>query len=315
MYYIGIDLGGTGIKGGIVSENGDIILKKETKTPVEKGYEGVIQSIINLIHELVSEKNIDTKDIKSIGVGIPGVANKEGMVYYAHNLFWKDVPLGEMLRQEFKGIPVYVENDATVACVAEYVCGAMKNKENGVMLTLGTGVGGGIIINGKVFSGSNGLGSEIGHMVVGENFYNCNCGNNGCLETFSSATAIIKYAKKLIEDENKDTLIMEKVQNDINKIDAKVIIDSAKEGDYIGNKAVDRLVKYLAIGITNIMNIIDPDVICIGGGLSKSGDFLLNKINKEIEKYLLFKDLKYGQIVIATLGNDAGIIGSAMLGK
>ncbi|KXZ40478.1 glucokinase [Alkalithermobacter thermoalcaliphilus JW-YL-7 = DSM 7308] len=315
MYYVGIDLGGTAIKGGIVDENAKIILKKEVKTPVEAGYEGVIGEIISLINSLLDEAKLNTKDIKSIGIGIPGVASKEGLVYYAHNLFWKNVPLSDMLKKEFKDLPIYVENDATVACVAEYACGAMKDKKTGVMLTLGTGVGGGIIIDGKVFSGSHGLGSEIGHMVVGENFYDCNCGKNGCLETFSSATAIINYAKKLIKEENKDTLIMEKVQNDMEKIDAKVIIDSAKEGDYIANKAVDNLVKYLAIGITNIMNIIDPEVICIGGGLSKSGNFLLNKINSEVSKYLLFKDLEYGKIVIGKLENDGGIIGSAMLGK
>lgn len=313
MYYIGIDLGGTYIKGGIVNKDGDILVKKEVKTYVEQGHEKVICDISSLIKDLANELRINIKYICSIGVGIPGVANKDGMVYYATNLHWANVPLGDMLRKEFMDIPVYVENDATVAALAEYVKGSMKNKESGVMLTLGTGVGGGIIVNKKVFSGSHGLGSEIGHMIVGENFYKCNCGNNGCLETYASATALIKYAKKLIEDGN-DTLILEKVQNNLDKINAKIIVDCAKEGDAISIKCVDRLIRYLSIGIANIMNIMDPQVISIGGGLSKAGDFILDKIRKEALKYVLFKELKYGDIVLATLGNDAGIIGSAMLG-
>ncbi len=314
MYYIGIDLGGTGIKGGIVSKEGEILVKKEVRTPVEEGPQKVSFEIIHLIQDLIKELTISLKDIVSIGVGIPGVANKEGMVYYCTNLHWTNVPLGDLLRKAFGNIPIYVENDATVAALAEYVKGSMKNKDTGVMFTLGTGVGGGIIINGKVFSGGHGLGSEIGHMIVGENFYHCNCGNNGCLETFCSATAMIKYAKKLIEEENKDTVIVEKVKEDKEKIDAKIIMDAAKEGDQLANKVVDRLVMYLGIGIGNIMNTLDPQIISIGGGLSKSGDFLLDKVKKEALKHVIFKELEYGDIVIATLGNDAGIIGSAMLG-
>lgn len=313
MYYIGIDLGGTYIKGGIVNKEGDILIKKEVKTHVEQGYERVTDDISTLIKDLANELHINVKDICSIGVGIPGVANKDGMVYYATNLHWTNVPLGDILRKEFTNIPVYVENDATVAALAEYVKGSMKNKDSGVMLTLGTGVGGGIIINKKVFSGSHGLGSEIGHMIIGDNFYNCNCGNNGCLETYASATALIKYAKKLIQEGN-NTLILEKAQNNLDQINAKIIVDCAKEGDGIAIKCVDRLIKYLSIGIANIMNIMDPQVVSIGGGLSKAGDFILDKVKEEVPKYVLFKELKYGNIVLATLGNDAGIIGSAMLG-
>ena len=312
MYYVGIDLGGTAIKGGIVDKTGDILIKNEIKTESEGGFEKVADNIKRLIKQLIKDLGIDIKDVKSIGIGMPGVANKEGLVYYANNLKWENAPLGDVIRAEFEGIPVHIENDATVAGVAEYVKGSMKGCSSGIMITLGTGLGGGIIIDGKAFSGFNGLGSELGHMLLGENFFDCNCGNNGCFETFASATAVIRHARKLIEEDKMESIITSKVSLD--DLNAKVIFDSAKEGDTVANMVVDRLVKYLAMGIGTLMNVFDPEIIAIGGGLSKAGDYLLDKVNKEIYNYVVFKKLKYGKVVIASLGNDAGIIGSAMLG-
>lgn len=313
MHFIGIDLGATEIKAGIISENGNIIDKVTISTPVKDGINAVVDSINILIKELIKRNNATIKSIDSIGVGIPGVCNDEGLIYYAPNLLWNNVPLGNLLREKLN-LPIFIENDATVASIGEATNGSTKGIPNSVFITLGTGIGSGIIINNRVFSGSHGIGSEIGHMIVGENFYNCNCGNNGCLETFSSATALIKYTQKLLKGTN-NSLILEKINNNMNLLDAKLIFDCAKKGDLIANKAVNRLVKYLAIGIGNIINILDPEVIAIGGGISKAGDYLINKLEKEVPKNIWCKSMNLTKIVLASLGNDAGIIGSAMYAK
>lgn len=313
MKFLGVDLGGTKIKAGIVLENGDIVDKTEADTPVWDGIDGIVGSILILIDKLLKSNGLTLQSIKAIGVGIPGVCNKEGLVYYAPNLFWNHVPLGSLLKEKI-GVPIFIENDATVAAIGEATCGVTRGVSNSVLLTLGTGIGSGIIINGNTYRGNHGIGSEIGHMIVGENFYNCNCGNNGCLETFASATALVKYTEKLLMESNVNS-ILSRIDNNIHRLDAKLVFDCAKEGDFLANKAVDRLVKYLAIGIGNIINILDPEVIVIGGGISKAGSFLIDKLNKEIPKYIWLKSMNLTKIVLAGLENDAGIVGSAMLAK
>lgn len=311
--FIGIDLGATKIKAGIVSEDGKIIDKTAMHTPVSGRIDVVLDSIDMLTAQLLKTDNRTIRSINGIGVGIPGVCNDEGLVYYAPNLFWNNVPLGYLLKEK-TNIPIFVENDATMAIVGEAECGIAKGISNCVLITLGTGIGGGIIINGDVYKGSHGIGAEIGHMIVGENFYNCNCGNNGCLETFSSATALVKYTEKLLLDSN-NSLILEKIDSDMEKPDAKLIFDCAKKGGLVAGKAVDRLVRYLAIGIGNIINILDPEMVIIGGGISKAGDYLINKLKKEVPKNIWLKSMNLAEIVLAGLGNDAGIIGSAMYAK
>lgn len=311
--YVGVDLGGTNIAVGLVDENSILKYHKSTPTRAERGSKEVIKDIIKLINEAIRDYGINKETVKAIGIGVPGIAEpNSGEVIYCVNLGWNNVPLKQDLEKELN-IPVFVDNDATVAGLAEYKIGAMRNCESGVFITLGTGVGGGIVINGKVRSGFNGVGSEIGHMIVGENFYPCNCGRNGCLETFTSSTALINYTIKLISEGN-ETSIGNKAKGSLQDINGKIIFEAAKEGDYVANKAVDRLVKYLAIGITNIINIIDPEIIALGGGLSGAGDFLLAKVREEVERVRYMKMIPIGKIVLATLGNEAGIIGAAALG-
>lgn len=311
--YVGVDLGGTNIAVGLVDENSILKYHKSTPTRAERGSKEVIKDIIKLINEAIRDYGINKETVKAIGIGVPGIAEpNSGEVIYCVNLGWNNVPLKQDLEKELN-IPVFVDNDATVAGLAEYKIGAMRNCESGVFITLGTGVGGGIVINGKVRSGFNGVGSEIGHMIVGENFYPCNCGRNGCLETFTSSTALINYTIKLISEGN-ETSIVNKAKGSLQDINGKIIFEAAKEGDYVANKAVDRLVKYLAIGITNIINIIDPEIIALGGGLSGAGDFLLAKVREEVERVRYMKMIPIGKIVLATLGNEAGIIGAAALG-
>ncbi|MBM7614230.1 ROK family protein [Alkaliphilus hydrothermalis] len=315
MYLIGIDLGGTEIKGGLFKEDGEVLAKQRIKTPVSEGFEGVCQAIYRLVQLLVNAGGIEEKNIKAVGVGIPGVCDGEGMVYSAVNLYWTNVPFGKRLRA-ITGLEIFVENDATMGAIGESAVGSMKGVKNSVLITLGTGVGGGIIIDHLPYSGSHGLGSELGHMIVGENYYDCNCGSNGCLETFASATALVNYTKKLLQEGQHESILCTKCQEDLDKLEAKDVFDAAKEGDQLAQKAVQRLVKYLAIGVANINNILDPDVIALGGGLSKAGDYLLNLLNNEVEKYIFFKSEKMKcRLAIAELMNDAGIIGAAMLAE
>ncbi|MBU3074409.1 ROK family protein [Clostridium estertheticum] len=312
--YIGIDLGGTNIAIGIVDENGKIIHEESCETRSEREPQELIDDMIGLVLKVLDEYHMQLNEITAIGVGIPGLADKDGNVIFCVNLGWRNVPLRKML-EDVLHTPVYIDNDATVAALAEYESGSMQNCKSGLMLTLGTGIGGGIIINGEIYSGFNGVGSELGHTVIGENFYNCNCGRNGCLETFASSTAIIKYTKKLIMEMNEPTTITENVEGNIDNLNAKIIFDCAKKGDKIAALAVNRLIKYLGIGIINIVNFIDPEIIVLGGGIAGAGQYLLDLITKEVLANKYYKDLPIAKIVLAQLGNKAGVIGAAMVAK
>lgn len=312
---IGVDLGGTSIKVGLVDDNGKILLQNSRLTKVKRGVDPIIQDIIEQIEEILEQSNTSMDVLRFIGIGVPGLVEvKTGRIIYITNMFWENVCLGEIIRKYFNK-PTFVDNDATVAGLAEKIVGSTKGISNSVFITLGTGVGGGLIINDKVYSGGHGWGSEIGHMVVGENFYTCNCGQNGCWETFVSATAIIRYAKKRIEEGMKDSLIVRSIHGNLEKLDGKVIFDAAKQGDVLAIEVVNRFIEYLAIGMVNIYNILDPECIVIGGGLSKAGDFILQPLRKEVGKKIFSKKVKYGDIMVATLGNNAGIIGAAFLGE
>lgn len=311
--YIGIDLGGTNIGIGI-THNDNLIFKDSRSTNKESGYEGIVKNICDGIEEILKKNNIKRSNIEGVGIGIPGIIDpKTNMVVEVVNLGWENVDFKNDL-EKLIGIPVFLGNDATVAGVAEYELGALKGCENGVLITLGTGIGAGIILNGKVFEGAHGIGAEFGHMIVGENFYDCNCGRNGCFETFASSTAIIKYTKKLI-NEGKKTKILNMVNNNVDRIDGKVIFQAAKEEDEMAIEVVDRMTDYLAKGIVNIMSILDPEIFVLGGGLSAAGDYLLEQVKKKVEKERYYKGIKAGKICISSIGNDGGILGAACLCK
>ncbi|MBZ9685129.1 ROK family protein [Clostridium estertheticum] len=311
---IGIDLGGTNIVVGIVTNEGNIITKKSTPTLASRTALVVIEDMVSLIYKTLEVSGISMEDIELIGIGVPGLVEyNSGIIKQCVNLGWENVDICKILKEK-TGKRILIENDANAAAGGEYLFGTMKNHFNSVFLTLGTGVGGGIILNGKLYRGKNGAAAEIGHMIVGENFYNCACGNNGCFETFTSATGIIKYAKKLINENPQDTLILKKA-NGLDEIDAKIIFDCAKQGDKLANLVVERFVKYFSIGICNILNILDVTMIGIGGGVSAAGEFFMELLLSDIKKHKLFKEIPVCYIKIATLGNDAGIIGAAMLDK
>lgn len=313
--YIGVDLGGTKIAVGIVTKEGKILLQRNSPTKAKRGAKEVINDIVKLIKELIVELNMKEKDVLGIGIGVPGPTdNNTGYVIQCVNLGWVNVPLRSMINEQLN-IPVQIDNDASLAALAEHEIGSLKDIDSGVLLTLGTGIGGGIILKGNLLTGSHGVVCELGHTIVGENFYDCSCGRNGCLETFASATALIKYTKKIIKESNTSTIILDKLNGNLELLDAKIIFDAAKEGDFIAIKAIERFAKYLAIGISNLINILDPEMISIGGGVSKAGEYLMDLIRSYLYKYKAFKNVEIANINLAKLGNEAGIVGAAMLCK
>jgi len=313
MAYIGIDLGGTNIAVGIVNEKGKILAQTSTPTLPDRPYTELVKDMAGCILSVMNEAGINQDDIQSIGIGAPGIADqKEGVVIFCPNLGWNNVPLRAEI-QKYINKPVLIDNDATVAALAENYAGVSAGCQSSVFITLGTGVGGGIIINGKPWSGAHGVGSEIGHMTLAVDGVPCTCGNDGCVERYCSATAIIRMARQAVLG-YPDSLILKLAEGNPDRINARVVTDAAKAGDPTAMEVFDRFIRYLAIAINNITCFLDPEMIVLGGGVSKAGDFLLDKVRAQLPRYALYKSLPYPRIELARLGNEAGIIGAAMLG-
>ena len=313
MYYLGIDLGGTNIAAGIVDK---IVNKGSTPTLVNRDPELIIKDMGILCMSLLNESGISINDIAYAGIASPGSVNPEkGIIEYANNLPFLKFPIADTLRKYFPVKKVYLENDANAAALGEAVGGAAKGKNISLMVTLGTGVGGGIIIGGKVFSGFNYCGAELGHMVIEYNGRQCSCGRRGCFEAYSSATALVNMTKEKLS-EAKDTVMWDMCGNDINQANARIAFAAMKQGDMAGKEVVDTYISYLACGITNLINIFQPEVLLIGGGVCNEKDYLLKPLIAivEADQYTRNQPVKT-QIKIAELGNDAGIVGAAALSK
>ena len=314
MKYIGVDVGGTSVKAGVVDETGRILSKGSTPTLAERSYEWVIRDIADLCNRVVERAETTMDEIEAIGVGVPGICDmKTGIIPFCTNLGWHDVPFVSEL-QKYIDKPVFVDNDATVAGLAESVAGVSAGTSSSVFITLGTGVGGGIIINGRPYSGAHGVGSEIGHMILKMGGEQCTCGNYGCFERYASATAIIREARKALKT-NPESLILEACGGDPEMINAKIVIDCAKEGDPTAQQVFNAYVHALALGIISIINCIDPEVIVLGGGVSAAGEYLLDAVREAMKPHVFFKTMPYADVRLAKLGSDAGIIGAALLGK
>ena len=314
MIYIGIDVGGMSIKAGAVDEEGNILFKHTCPTGVERGYGAVIRDMAELGLATVEASGHTMGEVRAIGIGIPGIMDQRtGIVPLCTNLNWHEVPILEEMKK-YTDIPVFVDNDATVAGLAESVKGVSADCRDSVFITLGTGVGGGVVINGKVFSGSHGCATEIGHMVTVAGGELCSCGKRGCWERYVSASALIRDGRRLCVDKL-DCALMKAVEGDISAITAKHVIDLARDGDEDCRKLFDNYVYHLAVGLANLINVYDPEVIVLGGGVSHAGEFLLNAVRAALPKYVFFKTMPYARVELATLTNDAGIIGAAMLGR
>ena len=319
MYRIGIDLGGTNIAAGLVDEGYHIIHKDKVPTNVEgRTGEAIVDDIAALCRRLCEAKGVALSDVQAIGIATPGLVNsKLGTVEYANNLPFRRFPLCALLKERLGVTDVHAENDANAAAYGESIAGAAKGTTTSVMITLGTGVGGGIIINGQVYSGFNHAGGELGHIVIEKDGAPCTCGRCGCWEAYSSATALIRMTKEKMEEceqTGRETLLHELVAKK-GKISGKTAFDGMRAGDAASCEVVDTYLSYLATGLTNIVNIFQPQVISIGGGISAEGDSLLAPLVPIIRKEQYGGSFSlHTKLRIAELGNDAGIIGAAFLG-
>lgn len=313
-YYVGIDLGGTNIVAGVVDEEYNIIAKASTKTNCPRPEKEIADDMAKMALQALKNANLDISDIEWIGIGTPGIANSTtGIIERANNLGFVNTPMVKYI-SEFIDKPVFIENDANAAAYGEYVAGAAKGAKNAVCITLGTGVGGGIIVDGKIYAGSNFAGAEIGHTVIEVDGAQCSCGRKGCFEAYSSATGLIRMSKEAMA-QFPDS-IMNKMAEEKGKVTARTSFDAMRAGDKPAKDVVDKYIKYLAAGITNTINIFQPDVLCIGGGVCNEGDPLLLPVKALVEKEdFASNSAKRTEIVIAKLGNDAGIIGAAFLGR
>ncbi|MBR2346343.1 MAG: ROK family protein [Clostridia bacterium] len=315
MYRIGIDLGGTNIAVGLVDESYKIVVKKTTPTLAKRESEAIVADMARLCREVCAEKNVDIKDIANIGVAAPGIANhRNGCVEYSCNLPFRRFPLVKALADEL-GVEesrVKIANDANAAAWGEAVAGAAKGTSNSIMVTLGTGVGGGIIIDNKIFSGFNAAAGEIGHIVIEQDGALCGCGRRGCWEAYSSATALVRMTKEAVEECERTGRYtsMSKAE----RISGRTACDAMRAGDEVATEVYNRYVKYLANGITNMVNIFQPEVISLGGGVSNEGQSLIDAILPIVRAEQYGGDVvELTQLRIAELGNDAGIIGAAAL--
>lgn len=312
-YYVGIDLGGTNIVAGVVDEEYNIVAKASTKTNCPRPEKEIADDMAKMALQAVKNANLTIDDIEWIGIGTPGIANSStGVIERANNLGFENTPMVKYISEAIDK-PVFIENDANAAAYGEFVAGAAKGSKNAVCITLGTGVGGGIIVDGRIYAGSNFAGAEIGHTVIEVDGAQCSCGRKGCFEAYSSATGLIRMSKEAMAQFPES--IMNKMADEKGKVTARTSFDAMRAGDKAAKDVVDKYIKYLAAGITNTINIFQPDVLCIGGGVCNEGDPLLLPVKALVEKEdFANKSAKRTEIVIAKLGNDAGIIGAAFLG-
>ena len=316
MYRIGVDLGGTNIAAGIVNNDGVILSRKSVPTGAHRHADEIVADMSALCRSLINEANISIDEIEAVGIASPGVANHDtGAVEYANNLPFLHYPLADKFKEGFPVSKVTVENDANAAAWGEAKVGAAKGSDRSIMITLGTGVGGGIVIGNTIYSGFNYAGAELGHIVIVQDGRQCSCGRKGCWEAYSSATALIRMTSEKIaecESAGRKTLMSDMVA-ERGKVSGRTSFDAMRAGDEAAKEVVDEYISYLACGLANIINIFRPEVLSIGGGISNEKDNLLTPLIPIVRK-MTAGTVNMPEIRIATLGNEAGIIGAALLG-
>lgn len=310
---VGIDLGGTAIKIGIVNKRYEIVAQISIPTDATRPYGQVIADMGKSAMALLAENGYSMEDCLGIGVGSPGTVDSEnGVVLYSNNICWNHVPLADELKK-YLPFSIYINNDANCAALGEVVKGAAKGYRNAVFLTLGTGVGGGVVIDGKIFEGGHPGGVELGHMINGSEGKKCTCGRYDCLETYASATALIDDARKMAT-QHPESILWDLCGHNLNSMDAKMPFDAAEAGDSCAKLLIENYIKHLADGITDIANIFRPDIIVLGGGVCAQGEKLTKPLNKYLEENCFGASVSYiPRVVTAQNGNGAGIIGAASL--
>ncbi|MBR3340229.1 MAG: ROK family protein [Clostridiales bacterium] len=313
-YYCGIDLGGTNIKAGIVDGEGKLLNKLSIKTMAERSMEEIIHDMGQLAVDAIKDAGLEIKDIECIGIGSPGTPdNDEGLLVYSSNLPFNKAPMRKLIR-EVVDLPVYIDNDANCAAMAEAVAGAGKGAKDSVTITLGTGVGAGVIVNGRIFSGFNQAGSEFGHTVLVSGGVQCGCGRKGCFEQYASASALARMTREAAEA-NPDS-ILNRIHGEVGEWNAQIAFMAMREGDKVAEEVVDSYTSYLADGLANAINAFMPEVLIVGGGVCNEGDPLLIPMReKTMSRPYFGPGVPKTRIALAQMGNDAGIVGAAMMGK
>ncbi len=314
MYRIGVDLGGTNIAVGVIDDNLKIIGRGKLKTNLPRTPDEVFNDMAKACVMAVEDAGLTMDDISSVGIGAPGTINKNnGMIEFSNNFDFKKVPARDMLSARLGGKAVYIDNDANCAALGEAVAGAGNGVSSFVAITLGTGVGSGIVIDGKLITGINFAAGEMGHMVISVDGEKCNCGRRGCWEQYASATALIAQTKDAMQH-NQNSIMWYLVKDNIDEVNGRTAFDAMRQGDEAAQKVVERYIYYVATGIINIINALQPEIICIGGGIGHEGDYLLEPLRRHVirERYSIYAS-KQTRIEAAVLGNDAGIFGAALL--
>lgn len=312
MYYAGIDLGGTNIAAGIVTEDGRIVESMSIPTHAGRDYTEIVRDMAELVIKLTEKADIPVSEIKAVGIGCPGsIDSKRGVCEYSNNINMVHADVAGEFRKTLD-LPVYLENDANAAALGEYEINA-KGSGSFVFVTLGTGVGGGVIINGEIFRGFNGVGAELGHTVIELDGEQCTCGRKGCWEAYASVTALIRQTKAAMEA-HPDSLMCEIAEKE-GRISGKTSFLAAKAGDRYAQEVVDKYFVYIAEGVTNLVNIFQPEKLVIGGSISKEGDYLLKPVSEYVKKNDYNRYMPKAEIKIATLFGDAGIIGAAIAAR
>lgn len=306
QYAIGIDLGGTDIKAALVTPSGEIDTVIKRTTPVESGADGIADRIAGMVHDLKADRGFTPESLTGVGIGVPGVTTPDGTVVLAPNLNWHHIPFKQILEGRLN-LRVEIDNDASVAALGEARQGAGAGCDSLVLLTLGTGIGGGIVLNGQIYHGASFAAGELGHMCMEPDGPTCGCGKKGCLEALTAGPAMVRTARQALSEGRSSCLA------DTGDLTPEAICNAADGDDGLGRETVARSARYLGIAIANIINIISPDVIAIGGGISAAGDLLLTPILESARENTLEGMFDHTRILLATLGNNAGVLGAAHL--
>ena len=314
MNYLGIDLGGTNIVAAVVNEKYEIISEAKNPTLCPRPWKEILDDVAKTALEAAKMANLEMSDFPFVGIGSPGVISVEtGTVITAVNLGFNNVPLTKYLSEKLE-VPVILENDANAAAYGEFKAGKAKNTENFIAFTIGTGIGSGVVLDGKIYRGTNGIAGELGHSVIKLGGRQCSCGRKGCIDVYASATGLITTTKEAMEA-NKESLMWQLSEGDVKKVTGITAFKAAKQNDKTALEVVNSYIEVLAAAITNIINTFQPDMITIAGGISKEGDYLLNPIKKLVEKESLKNSTKpFPKIEIAELQDKAGVIGASLLG-
>ena len=310
--YIGVDLGGTNIAIGLVDDNGNIVAQGSTPTLKERPTDEIVKDMAKLSQKLLEDAKISLDDVKAVGIGCPGTIDQEnGVIVYSNNIPMEHYPMADKLKG-YINKPVYIDNDANCAALGEYVATG-ESADVFIFITLGTGVGGGIVLNGKLFTGFNGAGAEVGHITMVSGGEKCTCGKEGCWECYASVTALIRQTEEAMK-KNPESL-MNKLAQEGGKVSGRTAFEAAKAGDETAKAVVSQYARYVADGIVSLENIFQPQMISVGGGISKEGDYLMNPVREYASNTGYNKFMPKTKIVTAKLFNDAGIIGAAMNAK